>query len=100
MDDVAADAGVSKQTVYSHFGSKEELYRAVIVSKCRQHRLDQDDLPDIADPGEALQQIGEHYLALICDPAVMLRLREEPDEEERARHVEDVVELFMRLYGG
>lgn len=30
MDDVAATAGVSKQTVYSHFQSKEELFLAVI----------------------------------------------------------------------
>lgn len=30
MDDVAAAAKVSKQTVYKHFGSKEELFTAII----------------------------------------------------------------------
>ncbi len=30
MDDVAATAGVSKQTVYAHYQSKEELFLAVI----------------------------------------------------------------------
>jgi hypothetical protein len=30
MDEVAAVAGVSKQTVYKHFGSKEQLFLAVI----------------------------------------------------------------------
>jgi AcrR family transcriptional regulator len=32
MDDVAAAARVSKQTVYKHFGSKEELFVAIIES--------------------------------------------------------------------
>lgn len=30
MDDVAAEAGVTRLIVYRHFGSKEELYRAVL----------------------------------------------------------------------
>src|ERR1043165_2178770 len=30
MDDIAADAGVSKMTVYSNFGSKERLFQAVV----------------------------------------------------------------------
>jgi AcrR family transcriptional regulator len=31
MDDVAAAAGVSKPVVYSHFGSKDGLYEAVVL---------------------------------------------------------------------
>ena len=34
MDEVAKLAGVSKQTVYSHFGSKDELFVASIESRC------------------------------------------------------------------
>jgi AcrR family transcriptional regulator len=30
MDDVATEAGISRLIVYRHFGSKEELYRAVL----------------------------------------------------------------------
>jgi AcrR family transcriptional regulator len=30
MDDVAVEAGISRLIVYRHFGSKEELYRAVL----------------------------------------------------------------------
>jgi AcrR family transcriptional regulator len=30
MDDVAAEAGVTKLIVYRHFDSKEELYRSVL----------------------------------------------------------------------
>ncbi|MCG7625108.1 TetR/AcrR family transcriptional regulator [Epibacterium sp. Ofav1-8] len=32
MDEVAEQAGMSKQTVYAHFGSKEALFRAVVVA--------------------------------------------------------------------
>ncbi|MFI6935849.1 TetR/AcrR family transcriptional regulator [Streptomyces sp. NPDC050287] len=32
MDSIAAEAGVSKVTVYNHFGSKEALFTAVITS--------------------------------------------------------------------
>jgi TetR/AcrR family transcriptional repressor of mexJK operon len=39
MDQVASAAGVSKQTVYSHFGSKEDLFAAAIEAKCVEFRL-------------------------------------------------------------
>lgn len=34
MDQIAKAAGVSKQTVYSHFGNKDELFTAAIEEKC------------------------------------------------------------------
>ena len=36
MDAIAAEAVVSKQTVYSHFGSKKALFEAIIQGKCRE----------------------------------------------------------------
>jgi TetR/AcrR family transcriptional repressor of mexJK operon len=36
MDAVAAEAGVSKLTVYSHFNDKETLFSAAVVAKCEQ----------------------------------------------------------------
>ena len=34
MDEIAREAGVSKQTVYSHFGAKEALFGAFIRDNC------------------------------------------------------------------
>ncbi|PUA45525.1 TetR family transcriptional regulator [Pseudomonas protegens] len=36
MDAVAAEAGVSKLTVYSHFNDKETLFTAAVVAKCEE----------------------------------------------------------------
>ena len=37
MDTIAREAGVSKATVYAHFGSKEELFGAVIERECERY---------------------------------------------------------------
>ena len=37
MDAIAREAGVSKATVYAHFGSKEELFGAVIEGECERY---------------------------------------------------------------
>lgn len=36
MEAIAAEAGVSKLTVYSHFGDKDTLFRATISAKCEE----------------------------------------------------------------
>ncbi|MEO8811149.1 MAG: TetR/AcrR family transcriptional regulator [Rhodanobacter sp.] len=54
MDAIAADAGVSKLTVYSHFGDKDNLFREVIRSRI------QDLLPEETyrfDPQADIRQI-------------------------------------------
>ncbi|WP_425454631.1 TetR/AcrR family transcriptional regulator [Fulvimonas soli] len=68
MDAVAAEAGVSKLTVYSHFGDKDNLFREVIRARV------QDLLPEEtyqfepgADVREALLRIALTHARLDCD---------------------------------
>lgn len=37
MDAIAKSAGVSKLTLYSHFGHKDDLFQQCVVSKCEEH---------------------------------------------------------------
>lgn len=66
MDQIAAEAGVSKLTVYSHFGDKETLFSAAISAKC------EDQLANglfVVDPASSLREqllgIGRAFLMLI-----------------------------------
>ena len=58
MDKIAADAGVSKRTVYNHFPSKDDLFGEVLVQMF-QRSADELDLPYRSDLGlrEQLSQL-------------------------------------------
>jgi AcrR family transcriptional regulator len=60
MDDVAAEAGVTRLIVYRHFESKEELYRAVLeqVSEHLVEALDQQSGLLAADTGTGGRVVG------------------------------------------
>jgi TetR/AcrR family transcriptional repressor of mexJK operon len=75
MDDIAAAAGVSKQTVYSHFRSKEELFRACVLAKVEGYELDAAALADDAALDAVLRHIGRQYLTLLVDPQVIAMFR-------------------------
>lgn len=109
MDAVAAQAGVSKTTVYAHFGDKVELFHAVIErgSSSLDFDLDQAMLSSVDDPQERLTHIvtklleattGPQYLALIRVLATETTRRPELTEAMRALgvpHVVDVVAVTL-----
>lgn len=65
MDLVAQRAEVSKQTVYSHFGSKDELFTAAIEQKCDSYRMVDFMLDDLADPKTALYTLAQRFLTML-----------------------------------
>ncbi len=75
MDAVAQAAGVSKQTVYSHFGSKEDLFAAVIEGKVAAYRLSAEDLSGAQGLRDALITIGERFVELLFDDEVSAMFR-------------------------
>lgn len=68
MDTVAAVAGVSKQTVYAHFGSKESLFQAVVSQKCADYRFAETEVDDHVDIKVALARTIRRFLDLLFDP--------------------------------
>ena len=71
MDAIAAAAGVSKQTVYSHFKSKDDLFRACVSGKVQMYGLDASRMPDTDDVDAVLRHIGRQYLTLLVDSGVI-----------------------------
>ncbi|MGH6944084.1 MAG: TetR/AcrR family transcriptional regulator [Geminicoccaceae bacterium] len=70
MDQVAAEAGVSKQTVYNHFGSKEGLFRA-IVEELSSELLEVlvERVGARADPTGTLEAFARRFLTLLLMPS-------------------------------
>jgi TetR/AcrR family transcriptional repressor of mexJK operon len=78
MDEVAALATVSKQTVYKHFADKEQLFAEIIRSTLdRAERLVDEvssALHDIDDVEKGLGELARRFLTVLMEPE-FLRLR-------------------------
>lgn len=77
IDAIAADAGVSKMTIYSNFGSKEGLFEAVIRERT-EHVVGGVAGVESLDPNQpqkALLAIGERFLALAREEDALGKFR-------------------------
>ncbi len=71
MDAVASAAGVSKQTLYSHFENKEQLFRSCITGKTEDHGLNLSWADPHAPIEETLTRFGVQLMGLFDDQDVM-----------------------------
>ena len=82
VDAIAAAAGVSKQTIYNHFGDKEALFRAVVRAVQSDFADDFHDagleerLATSDDLGRDLRELGRRWVAVVLqeDVAALRRL--------------------------
>jgi AcrR family transcriptional regulator len=78
MDDVAAKAAVSKQTVYKHFEDKERLFTAIITGDIAETEgLTQplaDALPQTQDLERDLREFARRHVAEVMQPH-LVRMR-------------------------
>jgi TetR/AcrR family transcriptional repressor of mexJK operon len=78
MDEIAASAGVSKQTVYKHFTDKEQLYAEIVRATTDQidglMRLVAETLAVTGDLDKGLSQLARRFLTALMEPR-LLRLR-------------------------
>lgn len=76
MDQVAERAGVSKQTVYSHFGSKQTLFVASVENRCIANELFPTFYEQDLSPKVALLKLAREFTGMLLDndSAKLLRL--------------------------
>ncbi|RFU45430.1 TetR/AcrR family transcriptional regulator [Paraburkholderia sp. DHOC27] len=86
MDDVAAAAGVGKQTVYRHFKSKEALFVGLVSWMCAEVggvlASAQDQQSD-GSPEAALRELGEMLAQILITPDYLRLYRAIVAEAER-----------------
>ncbi|WP_159580494.1 TetR/AcrR family transcriptional regulator [Alteromonas sp. KUL106] len=91
MDTVAKESGVSKQTVYSHFDSKDALFKAAITSKCQSYQLDTQQLVSSTANSlsltECLIKVGSQFIRLLQDPETIAIFRVIIAEAVHSPHV-------------
>jgi TetR/AcrR family transcriptional repressor of mexJK operon len=78
MEDIAAKAGVSKQTVYKHFADKKQLFSDIVLATTSQVdrvvALVAGPLAETLDLKKDLSLLGRQFIAALMDPH-LLRLR-------------------------
>ena len=88
MDEVARAAGVSKATIYVYFGSKDELFEALVLNdraRSAEHLFVVD--PSINDVASLLHRIGISFMTMMV----------QPDHIRLVRMVIAIAEKFPRV---
>ncbi|MXN45335.1 TetR family transcriptional regulator [Shinella kummerowiae] len=70
MDDIAAEAGLTKPTLYQYFPSKDELFTAM-MSQERDHMLESFEYPSASGMVAELYAFSWHYADVVLRPDLL-----------------------------
>jgi TetR/AcrR family transcriptional regulator, mexJK operon transcriptional repressor len=75
MDEIAATAGVSKQTIYKHFSDKDRLFTEIVLATTQQADhvigLVLSTLSDTEDLAHDLKRLGRRFLEALMDEELL-----------------------------
>ena len=92
LDQIAASAGVSKQTIYSHFADKADLLREGVERRCRSGLLTEESLDYSLAPPEFIAKFSQRFLDVLIDDVPLRIYRLCLTESER--HPEIGISFF------
>ena len=76
METVAAEAGVSKVTIYAKFGSKHDLFSAIVDEICEQILAIEIVIPETMESTrQGLSDLAVNYARVLFDPDVLALVR-------------------------
>ncbi len=68
VDEIAKEANINKRMIYEYFGSKEELYKAVLINVYgRLGNLELGILSDMISPVDAIRKLIQMYFIFLKD---------------------------------
>jgi TetR/AcrR family transcriptional repressor of mexJK operon len=70
MDDIAAEAGLTKPTLYQYFSSKDELFTAMMTQE-RDHMLESFEYPSASGMVAELYAFSWHYADIALRPDML-----------------------------
>jgi AcrR family transcriptional regulator len=84
VDEIIAQVGGSKRTIYSYFGNKEQLFSTIVqeISRRAMGPLAEEDICR-ADLETTLYDVGRRYLAVVMSPEALQLYRTDVAEGSR-----------------
>ena len=74
VDEIAAEAGVNKRMIYEHFGSKENLYIAVLEEVySKMADTEKELLIREMNPVEAIKAVVSHYFSFLSENPAFIK---------------------------
>ncbi|MBS7541806.1 TetR/AcrR family transcriptional regulator [Ancylobacter oerskovii] len=101
MDEVAKAAGVSKATIYVYFGSKEDLFEALVLNdraRSAEHLFVVD--PSADDTVAFLRRIGISFMTMMLQPDHIRLIRMVIGAAEKLPHIGQVFFEAGPCHGG
>ena len=90
MDAIAAEAGLTKQTLYRYYPSKSELFRETLKAMATQDYDDASAHLELPDTGQALQSFAVSFMRAHLSEAHLSTFRLLVAESSRAPEMIDV----------
>src|SRR5699024_2653914 len=104
VDRIAAAAGVNKQRIYGHFGSKDELFDAVLARTMREAAASKPLQPDETPGGYIARTFDFHreqpeLLQLLMWEALSRPVASAVADTERREHYDEKINSMMAMAG-